>query len=137
MKNKIKKIYGWSQSTSDYSNIFYVENKKDIFKVIELAKSENKKISNIGSEKSYGDNFLNNEISISYKEFKKILNYDKENKTISVEPGFTIDDLLRATVADGLIFPVLPGVRYASVVGCLSNNTHGKNISKNNIFPKE
>jgi hypothetical protein len=78
MKNKIKKIYGWSQSTSDYSDIFYVENKKDIFKVIELAKSENKKISNIGSEKSYGDNFLNNEISISYKEFKKILNYDKE-----------------------------------------------------------
>ena len=134
MKNKIKKIYGWSQSTSDYSNIFYVENKKDIFKVIELAKSENKKISNIGSGKSYGDNFLNNEISISYKEFKKILNYDKENKTISVEPGFTIDDLLRTTVADGLIFPVLPGVRYASVGGCLSNNTHGKNISKNNYF---
>ncbi len=32
---------------------------------------------------------LNNEISISYKEFKKILNYDKENKTISGDYGVT------------------------------------------------
>jgi hypothetical protein len=37
MKNKIKKIYGWSQSTSDYSNIFYVENNSLRLDIIDLA----------------------------------------------------------------------------------------------------
>ena len=32
------------------------------------------------------------------------------------------------------MFPVLPGIRYASVGGCLSNNVHGKNVYKNNYF---
>ena len=134
MKNEVKKTYGWSRTTSDTSDIFYVESKEDIMKVIKLAKTESKKISNIGSGKSYGDNFLNDEVSISFANFNKVLNYDKKNKKVTVEPGVTIDDLLRITVNDGLMFPVLPGIRYASVGGCLSNNVHGKNVYKNNYF---
>ena len=49
MKNEVKKTYGWSRTTSDTSDIFYVESKEDIMKVIKLAKTESKKISNIGS----------------------------------------------------------------------------------------
>ena len=78
MKNEVKKTYGWSRTTSDTSDIFYVESKEDIMKVIKLAKTESKKISNIGSGKSYGDNFLNDEVSISFANFNKVLNYDKK-----------------------------------------------------------
>ena len=74
MKNEVKKTYGCSRTTSDTSDIFYVESKEDIMKVIKLAKTESKKISNIGSGKSYGDNFLNDEVSISFANFNKVLN---------------------------------------------------------------
>lgn len=134
MENKYRNLQGWSKTTSSHSQVYEVKNKNDIYEVIEIAKKNKRNISNIGSKRSYGDNFLNDDISIDFKYMNKIVDYDVKNKKITVEPGVTIDQLLKFTINDGLIPPVLPGVRYASIGGCISNNVHGKNVEKNGYF---
>ena len=76
MENKYRNLQGWSKTTSAHSQVYEVKNKNDIYEVIEIAKKNKSNISNIGSKRSYGDNFLNDDISIDFKYMNKIVDYE-------------------------------------------------------------
>ena len=65
-------------------------------------------------------------LSISTKNFDRILDFDADAATVRVEPGLTMGALLRFVVDRELYFPVLPGHPHISVGGCVAFNTHGK-----------
>ena len=64
--------------------------------------------------------------TLSTVAFNRILDFDAVARTIRVEAGITVGDLLRFAVAHDLYVPVLPGHPAISVGGCVACNIHGK-----------
>ena len=85
----------------------------------------------IGNQRSFGDVAVNNNLSISLKNFNKIKNFDYKKGIIEIESGFLIKDLLPIIVNKGWFLSVTPGTKYVSIGGMIANNVHGKNSYKN------
>ena len=128
MLNSTEKVYGWSRST--YSNSFVLKptNFKEIYDIITFAKLHNKKISCRAAGRSYGDNTLNtDQIIIDISNFNNILNWDPESGLVKVQGGVIIDQIILKCSSEGWTFPSMPGTRFVTIAGALSNNIHGKN----------
>ena len=85
----------------------------------------------VGNQRSFGDVGVNNNLSISMKNFNKIKYFDKQKGIIEVESGLVIKQLLPIIVEKGWFLSVTPGTKYVSVGGMVANNVHGKNTNKN------
>jgi decaprenylphospho-beta-D-ribofuranose 2-oxidase len=79
---------------------------------------------------SFGHDVLVRDLSL----FNRILEFDIRQKTIVVEPGITLNELLGFVSKEKLYFPVLPGYPDISVGGCVAANAHGKNPLKYGSF---
>lgn len=79
---------------------------------------------------SFGHDVLVRDLSF----FNRILEFDTRQKTIVVEPGITLKELLGFVSKEKLYFPVLPGYPDISVGGCVAANAHGKNPLKYGSF---
>jgi FAD/FMN-containing dehydrogenase len=88
-----------------------------------------------GSGCSYGDAALNaGQLVLDCSRMRRILAWDAATGVITVEPGVTIEDLWRATLADGWWPPVIPGTMAVSVGGAAAGNIHGKNQWRHGSF---
>jgi len=88
-----------------------------------------------GSGCSYGDAALNAEqVVLDCSHMKRIVAWDATSGIITVEPGVTIEDLWRHTLADGWWPPVVPGTMAVSVGGAAAANIHGKNQWRHGCF---
>jgi decaprenylphospho-beta-D-ribofuranose 2-oxidase len=88
-----------------------------------------------GSGCSYGDAALNaGQMVLDCSRMRRILAWDRETGVITVEPGVTIEDLWRHTLADGWWPPVVPGTMAVSVGGAAAGNIHGKNQWRHGSF---
>ena len=56
----------------------------------------------------------------------KILNYDKDNGLITVEPGVSIAQILEIILTDNWTISANPGSFDVTIGGAISNNIHGK-----------
>jgi len=100
--------------------------------LLSLARSYHRTVVLRGGGHSYYDATLNTEeITIDLSQMRRVLAWDPEQGIIQVEPGVTIGDLWRATMADGWWCVVAPGTMGATLGGCLSMNVHGRNAWKN------
>lgn len=84
-----------------------------------------------GNQRSFGDVGVNNNLSISMKNFDKIKNFDHKKGIIEVESGLLLKHLLPIIIQKGWFLSVTPGTKYVSVGGIIANNVHGKNTNKN------
>ena len=66
-------------------------------------------------------------VSIDMKKFNRILDFDKEKKTITVEAGVRLHKINELLQRYNLYLPVQPGYPYVTVGGCIAANVHGKN----------
>ncbi|MBK9072474.1 MAG: FAD-binding oxidoreductase [Myxococcales bacterium] len=81
-----------------------------------------------GAGRSYGDAALNGAgLVISTERLNRILSWDATTGIIDAEAGATIEDVWRATIADGYWPPVVPGTMRPTLGGCVAMNIHGKN----------
>lgn len=81
----------------------------------------------IGSNFSYpAIGFSKNSVSVEMHKFNRIIDFNKENKEITVEVGIKIFELLNFTLRHDLWLPQLPGYPYISLGGALATNAHGK-----------
>lgn len=81
-----------------------------------------------GNLRSYGDSCLiSNGVLIDNKKLNKIIEFDKENKTIKVESGILLSELIEFLVPKGFFPPVVPGTKYITLGGAIANDIHGKN----------
>ena len=66
--------------------------------------------------------------------FNRVLRFDPADRTIEVEAGMNLGELLGLTAKKGLYLPVQPGYPAITVGGCIAANVHGKNPAKQAAF---
>ncbi|MES1043975.1 FAD-binding oxidoreductase [Bacillus obstructivus] len=102
---------------------------KEIQKIVKKAIKTNDKLSIAGMSHSQGGQTLYpNAIMIDMKQYNKIINLDKKNKTITVQSGATWDDIQRYINPFGLSIKVMQSQNIFTVGGSLSVNVHGRDI---------
>ena len=98
MKNKYieeKKTFSFDKNIS--LNVFYA--KPDKYKLLEKISSEYDEIINIGSNLSYSPlGISKNGVTLELKKFNRILQFNKNEKTITVEAGITLYEFLNFTL---------------------------------------
>ena len=79
---------------------------------------------------SFGKNILTQEMT----SFDRILEFDKESRTVVVESGITLKKLLKWSFEKKLFLKIQPGHPDITIGGCVASNVHGKNPYKDGTF---
>ncbi len=108
--------------------LFRPRSVQEISDVVETARSTGVPIVARGSGCSYGDAAILPEgVILDFSEMRQLLAWDPASGIVDVEPGVTVKQLWRHTLADGWWPPIVTGTMEPSIGGCLSMNVHGKN----------
>lgn len=129
-------------TNTNYSNykdsickICYPEKLTDLFKIINYAKKNNKKILTIGTGLSWFDTIFNtNNIIINLKNYKKNFTLDQENGILNLSASYRIDEILKKTQKFNWSLYSIPGATNVTIGGCISNDVHGKDSFKYGNF---
>ena len=70
--------------------------------------------------------FKKDSLSLCFEKFNRIINFDKINKTVTVEAGIKIYDFLNFTLQQNLWIPQIPGYPFITIGGAVASNVHGK-----------
>ena len=82
----------------------------------------------VGNRRSYGDACLNGTGHvIDMTRLDRIMDFDPNAGTVTVEAGVTLGDLARLLAPRGWMPAVLPGTGHATVGGAIAMDVHGKN----------
>ena len=129
-----KKLSGWSEYKHYQCEIFTPNNIVELQNFIKKNK-KNKKVIARGHGCSNGDqSILLDGVVVDINNLNKIINYNKQAKTIEVEAGVKLSDILTLTLKDDLFFQSIPGGLDITIGGAISNNVHGKDCFKNGYF---
>jgi FAD/FMN-containing dehydrogenase len=134
-----KRKYGLSQSnlTTDYTGllperierIVKVGSRAELQTIVKEANEKRQHISVAGLQHSQGGHtYYKKSIVLDMKTFNKILEIDKQNKTIKVEAGATWEDVQDAIQPYGLALKVTQSQSIFTIGGSLSVNAHGRDI---------
>ena len=97
------------------------------YKEIENFSVQASNIITCGGNYSYSPIFLSKTSHVlDLKKFNRILNFDEENKEITVEAGLKISELLNFVLPYNLWIPQIPGYPFITVGGVVASNSHGK-----------
>ena len=69
-------------------------------------------------------------VMIDMTKMNKILEYDKENLVVKVEPGVLLNELAEDALKQGLMYPPDPGEKFATLGGNVSTNAGGMRAVK-------
>ncbi len=121
-----KRVWDFANIYSAIPNIIYKPNtSKEIKNIIE--KYPNHKISIAGSKYSHGgQTLLDNSIYIDLSNFNKIVDFDKNNKLITVESGIIWKKIIRYIDKYDLSVSEMQSYCNFSVGGSISVNCHGR-----------
>lgn len=125
IKKKIK-----SFDLSFKTTVNYISPKT--YKELENISKRSKKIITMGNNYSYAPIFFEKKsLSIDTKNFKKIINFNKNKKEITVESGLEFVELLNFTLKHNLWIQHIPGYPNITIGGAVAANIHGKTAQKN------
>ncbi|MCM3243032.1 FAD-binding oxidoreductase [Cytobacillus oceanisediminis] len=134
-----KRKYGLSKSnlTTDYTGmhpeqidrIVKAVNQAELQKIVKEANEKGHHISIAGLQHSQGGHtYYKDSVVLDMKTFNKILEIDKQNKTIKVESGASWEDVQEAIQPYGLALKVTQSQSIFTIGGSLSVNAHGRDI---------
>ena len=99
----------------------------DKYREIEILTSNAKNLITMGSGKSYvAASFKKDNLSLQFSKFDRIINFNKKDKTIILEAGIKLSDLLNFTLKHRLWIPQIPGYPSITLGGAVAANVHGK-----------
>ena len=78
-----------------------------------------------------------NALSIQLTKFNRIIEFDKNQKLITVEAGIILSDLFNFTLARGLWVPQIPGYPTITIGGAVASNSHGKSCGFHGTIKKQ
>ncbi|HEV2238754.1 MAG TPA: FAD-binding oxidoreductase [Ktedonobacterales bacterium] len=88
-----------------------------------------------GAGCSYGDAALNGgQVVLDTSRMTRVLAWDPATGEMTAEPGVTIAQVWRHTLADGWWPPVVPGTMAVTLGGAAAGNIHGKNQWRDGSF---
>lgn len=133
MTEELLEGYGMRQRAR--CHVIRAQSQADITAAFALARESGMSLGLRGGGCSYGDAALNaGQIVLDCSRMNRVLAWDPASGEITVEPGVTIEDLWRHTLADGWWPPVVPGTMAVSVGGAAAGNIHGKNQWRDGAF---
>lgn len=107
----------------------------DIGELFEYAKNNDYKICPIGSGLSFSNvALIDRQISLDLKGLNKIIDFDIDNKTVTVQAGAKVTDILKISLPHKLTLNGLTGSYANTVAGNISNDVNGKDSWKNGNF---
>ena len=128
-----REICSFDQNIS--RNIFIA--KPDKYKLLENITHKNKEIISSGSNLSYSPlSFGKDIISLDLKKFNRIIDFNKSEKTITVEAGITLIEFLNFSLKYNLWIPQLPGYPTITLGGAVATNAHGKSCGSDGTIRK-
>jgi decaprenylphospho-beta-D-ribofuranose 2-oxidase len=110
---------------SDYKKIV---SKEDILEAVEQAKKEHKKVSISGARHSMGGQNLGDQIHLDMLHFDKILAYNYENESVTVQSGITWKQLQEYLGEKNRAVRVMQDSNIFTVGGSMGSNIHGKDV---------
>ncbi len=110
-----------------WANAVQPETINDLQELIASAIARHQTVVPRGGGHSYDAARNSNGMTLDLTLFRDILAWDREQGIITVEPGVTIDELLRTVVGSEWWPGVLPSKREATIGGCLALNACGAN----------
>ena len=126
MTNKLFEKKTFTSFDKNYSAKIFIK-KPDKYRDIENHSLAAKNLITMGSACSYtAASFKKDNLSISLEKFSRVTNFDKKNKSITVEGGMKIYDFLNFTLGHKLWIPQIPGYPLISIAGAVATNAHGK-----------
>jgi FAD/FMN-containing dehydrogenase len=121
-------LEGYGMRERARSRVVRPRSVEEIAAIFAAARAEGVSAGLRGGGRSYGDAALNGDaIVLDASRMNRILAWDAQSGVIACEPGVTIEQLWRATLADGWWPPVVPGTMRVTLGGAAAANVHGKN----------
>ena len=110
----------------NYTTEVYLKN-PDKYRQLEKDSSKAESLISRGAGYSYvAASFKKETLSLSMKNFNRILYFDEKEKLITVEAGMTFIEFLSFTLRRGMWIPQVPGYPFISIGGAVASNVHGK-----------
>ncbi|MGG1594723.1 FAD-binding oxidoreductase [Terribacillus saccharophilus] len=108
---------------------------KELQQLVINSNKNDDKLSIAGMQHSQGGHTLYpNGIMIDMKSYNKILDFNPDKKTITVQSGATWDDIQRKINPYGLAVKVMQSQNIFTVGGSLSANVHGRDIRNDSLI---
>lgn len=121
-QNKNSNWVSWNENLKhNYKVMFSITSEEELQEVI----ANNKKIRFFGSKQSSADIAAGTEALINMTAYNKIVSYDYNKKTITVQSGLILSELLEAVESVGWCIPCLPDINTITIGGALATGTHG------------
>jgi decaprenylphospho-beta-D-ribofuranose 2-oxidase len=106
----------------------------DRYRLIEANAGHGHQIARGGGYSYAAASFGAGAVSVDMRHFNRLLRFDPGGRTIEVEAGLTLGELLEVTSFAGLALSVQPGYPAVTVGGCIAANVHGKNPLREGTF---
>lgn len=127
----LKTLYSFDGTEKSLSQIERPDRYTYLFELLNL----NKTFIARGAGLSYcGSSFGSNVLSIDTRLFNRILEFDQQKGTITVETGIQLGNFLSFIEEKGWSFHVIPGYPRITIGGCVAFNVHGKSQTNSGIF---
>ncbi len=133
IESEHKLIRSWNLTYSQKAKIVYPSNIKELKEIIKFSKKNKRAFAIRTGECSYDSKSISsieNGMIISLKKFNKIIKINKKNKTVSVEAGAKLSDIIYSLKKKNLTLYSVPGGEHISIGGAISANVIGKDSTK-------
>ena len=121
-QNKNGVWVSWNENlTYNYKSLYTVESEEELQDVVTKAD----KIRFFGTKQSSADIAAGLDTLIDVTSYNKILDFNEDDLTITVQSGLLLGDLLEAIEAKGWCIPCLPDINTITIGGALATGTHG------------
>jgi L-gulonolactone oxidase len=112
----------WNENLKyNYKTKYTIATEEELQEVI----ANNEKIRFFGSKQSSADIAAGTDILIDMTSYNKVVSYDYNSKTITVQSGLILSELLESIESVGWCIPCLPDINTITIGGALATGTHG------------
>lgn len=120
-------LTNWSNSFKIDCNVDRsCDNESDFIKTLQNSHS----LITRGNGRSYSDAPFNQNKTLILERYKGICRFDKKRGIVKAYAGTTLEEILKVTVSEHWIIPVLPGTAQVTLGGAIASDIHGKNHHK-------
>jgi len=112
----------WNDNiTHNYESLYKITSESELQEIVK----NSKKIRVFGNKQSSADIASGAATLIDIKTYNKIISFNDSEKTITVQSGIILGDLIEAIEAKGWCIPCLPDINTITISGAIATGTHG------------
>ncbi|MEX2589589.1 MAG: FAD-binding protein, partial [Chitinophagales bacterium] len=108
---------------------YQISNEAEIIELIRLANKEQKKIRMVGTGHSWSELIKTDDFLVNMDKFNSVLSLDKEQKTLTVQPGIKLWQVNHFLAEKGFALKNLGSIAEQSIAGAIATGTHGSGTS--------